>query len=1740
MSTTIYRYYCTVENKYIIDERNYNDTPTVCKNDGGTINNITVLSTNLGFPKTTTKQLTVGASTVSQLQNNYSTTNPTINSDVSAGYSINSYWVNTNTGSMYTCTNNTQGAAVWILIGATTTSLISEGTNLYYTQSRFNSAFAAETTDNLAQGTTNLYYSDTLVDNNTNVAQSTSHRENLNNPHETTSTQIGLGYVQNILNNFIAIINPTTSNDNTQNYSIGSIWANVVTGRVYVCVDATTSNAKWNLMTALSTNDLPQGSNNLYYTQTLFNSAFSGKTTDDLTEGTTNLYYTASRVNGVITSEMGVPNGLATLDSTGKVPSSQLNVQSIEYMGAWDASTNTPTITSGVGTNGNFYIVNIAGNTTIDGNTDWAVGDWILFNGTVWEQIQVGASVISVAGKQGNVILYPTDITNLSTTYVPEGTNLYYTAARFNTAFGSETTDNLTEGTTNLYYTDLRVENNTYVSQSTSHRLNYNNPHDTTATQIGLGNVLNTLMNYSAISNPSATNDSSQSYSIGSQWVNTSTDQLYICVDPTVSDAVWILATLVSTSNLPEGSNLYYTTTRFNNAFALQTTDNLTEGTNNLYYTIARFNSAFSSRTTTNLSEGTNLYYTVTRFNSAFAAQTTDNLAQGVINLYYSDTLVNNNTNVSLSTAHRENFSNPHETTAAQIGLGNVQNILTNYSATTNPSSTNDINSGYSIGSIWINTTTNCAYTCTNNTAGSAIWEISALVSTNYLPEGSNNLYYTNARVNTVIASITTNNIAEGSNNLYYTAARFNSAFALETTDNLAVGTTNLYYTTALFDASFSAESTTNLSEGTNLYYTDARVTANASVTANTNHRENFDNPHDTTSAQVGLSNVLNTLMNFTATTNPLATNDVNYGYSIGSSWINTTNLKEFICLNATSGHAVWKETSTAILYDAIVDVNGTGDYPSIKEALDAGNVTLYIKNGTYIEPYDLIIPNGGIMVGEVATQVVIYLYGAASIKIDGSNGVYYSNGTVNVTFGSNIVTGTGTTFTSASAGQYILISQNYYEITAINSDTSLVIEYIYNGSNLSNQTYIIQPMYLGVFLRDLIVMGSYSSGIYIRATQHLIISTITIIQCNTSIEMSYCSSSIIDSVASVNSTNIGFDILQSNAISWCNCETYNSASHGINFSGYCTNITIDGLLSSNNNGHGINFMNNCSDINIVNAISTDNYQNGINTDPSTSSVIIGNSTFSENNLNGVEFKGILNLISNCIITGNNASGVNAGSNGIINNSQIKYNVLDGITMLDDSNCVISGNRILLNNRYGVNMNNNESVISDNVIDRNLIGVYIYGGSNNIINGNKLTSNTNEGIRCESSATYNTIVNNMLLNNNIGVNVLVGADSNTVNGNTINNSTTYGVYIASNLSAVIGNNFILNNSDACYIASGATDNIFLSNQFNSNVGLEINDNGTISSLSPILINTIDTRGYNVLIIGPANATEVQIGNSDINVNVINTLTVGNTVNGRNIATDGTTLDDHVANMSNPHDVTAAQVGNTTAQWNANEIMSIDVDITGIADGTSIIYSQSTGKFEMQKAYNDELNTYFFDDFMGSSLNLNWVQIYGTSNSGSVDLVDGSGGQCLISSGYDFAQLIMGKATVALGDNPTAKFRIKLSDTIAVANVGFYANANNFVDFYYNDSTGTNWIARFMTNGTLTTIDSTIAASLTWTILQISSTGTAINFFINDTQVATFSIAQMPLLNLYILATADETATNIYCDYVYVTGNRTNN
>jgi hypothetical protein len=112
----------------------------------------------------------------------------------------------------------------------------------------------------------------------------------------------------------------------------------------------------------------------------------------------------------------------------------------VTYQGTWNASTNTPTLTSSVGTKGYYYIVDVAGSTNLNGITDWKIGDWVIFNGSTWDKVDNTDAVSSVNGFTGAV--------SLTTSNIAEGTNLYYLDSRARLALsftaGSGAYDNTT------------------------------------------------------------------------------------------------------------------------------------------------------------------------------------------------------------------------------------------------------------------------------------------------------------------------------------------------------------------------------------------------------------------------------------------------------------------------------------------------------------------------------------------------------------------------------------------------------------------------------------------------------------------------------------------------------------------------------------------------------------------------------------------------------------------------------------------------------------------------------------------------------------------------------------------------------------------------------------------------------------------------------------------------------------------------------------------------------------------------------------------------------------------------------------------------------------------------------------------------------------------------------------------------------------------------------------------------
>jgi hypothetical protein len=179
------------------------------------------------------------------------------------------------------------------------------------------------------------------------------------------------------------------------------------------------------------------------------------------TQNSNNISVTGGSMSGVTISDYvatatkGVANGVASLDGSGTVPVSQLPAAvlgALNYQGTWNASTNTPTLTSSVGTKGYYYVVNVAGSTNLNGITDWKVGDWAVFNGSEWQKIDNTDAVTSVNGYTGTVVLTNTDISGFGTMSTQNANSVAITGGSINgTTIGATAQADITGNTINAF-----------------------------------------------------------------------------------------------------------------------------------------------------------------------------------------------------------------------------------------------------------------------------------------------------------------------------------------------------------------------------------------------------------------------------------------------------------------------------------------------------------------------------------------------------------------------------------------------------------------------------------------------------------------------------------------------------------------------------------------------------------------------------------------------------------------------------------------------------------------------------------------------------------------------------------------------------------------------------------------------------------------------------------------------------------------------------------------------------------------------------------------------------------------------------------------------------------------------------------------------------------------------------------------------------------------------------------------
>ena len=241
-----------------------------------------------------------------------------------------------------------------------------------------------------------------------------------------------------------------------------------------------------------------------------------------------------------------------------------------------------------------------------------------------------------------------------------------------------------------------------------------------------------------------------------------------------------------------------YTKANFDSDLGLANTGQLPEGSN-LYYTTARADSAFdvrlATKSTSDLAEGSNQYYTEARVNTVFGKRTTDSLSEGSTNLYFTNERAQDALSSSFVHSNHTNITATYDDPSGEIRIAAAQQF--NDSDARHAITVADsggfghLNYNQDAGLIQYKGVTSTEIRSQFSAAGTGFQYDSATGKFTLTPAAS----YNKAKFDSDFNLTSTDSLSEGSSNLYFTEPRVNTVFGKRTTDSLSEGTTNKYYT---------------------------------------------------------------------------------------------------------------------------------------------------------------------------------------------------------------------------------------------------------------------------------------------------------------------------------------------------------------------------------------------------------------------------------------------------------------------------------------------------------------------------------------------------------------------------------------------------------------------------------------------------------------------------------------------------------------------------------------------------------------------------------------------------------------------------------------------------------------------------------------------------------------------------------------------------------------------------------
>jgi len=984
----------------------------------------------------------------------------------------------------------------------------------------------------------------------------------------------------------LILVNLTASNITTGNLVVTRSFVGNITGTVSSLSNFTTSN-------------LAEGNNQYFTNARVVSAVTSFLTTSNVVEGT-NLYFTNARVTANLTQQS--VNVFADVDITGITTNGILIWNGTKFVSGTIDSGTTANIALFANTAG---IANVAltanvANTVLSlsnfTTSNLAEGVNLYYTNTRARSAFVAGQNITIEANgriNANVNLEVANLTatisNLTSDSVTEGNqNLYYTNGRVITAVTPYlTTANVKESNSNLYYTNARVLSALTGNVTIGNLVTGTSVSNSyiTAGNVTAGNIIaNTLLIGSGLGGSltglnliSANNIQANTLLIGSG-LGGSLTGLNLLSANNIQANSWLG---LYTANVIESSSaLYYTNTRVNSFVQpYLTTANVTE-LNNLYYTNARVRSTLSGGTgvsynsdTGAISIGQNVAATanVTFHNVSI----TNNLTvyggvttYGANNISVSDNMIYLNSNSTVSNPDIGFAFNYNDGVYRHGGFFRDASDNGTFKVFENYSPEPDAN-------IFIDTA-HASFRLANIAATTFFGNVTGTVGTlnNFttanLAEGIN-LYYTNARVNSnVIAflpSLAGQNItiaANGQINANTQIISFGLVSQFLTTANVTESNSNLYYTNArVLSAVLPYLTTSNVAEGSNLYYTNARVLS--ALTGN---------------VVIGNATIGNVIANS-------AVFGLGMGGSVtGANLISATNIQANSWLGLYTSNVIEGTNlyfTNARVYANIVtllptlaglgiQIQANGQINANAQAISLTTLAPFLTTSNVSEGSNLYYTNA-----RVVSAIIPYL--TTSNVVEGSN-LYYTNARVvsaltgNITIGNIITTGTAV-FGSGIGGS--VTGANLLSATTILANTWLGL-YTANVVEFNNLYYTNARVISAVL--PYLTTSNVSEGSNLYYTNARVLSALTgnvvigNLVTGTSVSNSYVTSGNVTAGNIIANTLLigsglggsltGLNLLSANNIQsniWLGLYTSNVI-EGINL--YYTNARVNSFIQGN------------------------------------------------------------------------------------------------------------------------------------------------------------------------------------------------------------------------------------------------------------------------------------------------------------------------------------------------------------------------------------------------------------------------------------------------------------------------------------------------------------------------------------------------------------------------------------------------